>query len=164
MRDIKKYNVKSQTAKAPANGAFLDRLNITDDLTLTSKCKALHFDISQTFGDPIPELDTPELMGSVENFPVFMEAIGMASPAPMRYAEIQGESKGYYSNTDKEIVIQEGMSEKQTMKTAVHETIHAICHDRDVMEESGEKKNRMTKEVEALYLDSHNVYHFLFSP
>lgn len=107
------------------------------------------FDISQTFGDPIPELDTPELMGSVENFPVFMEAIGMASPAPMRYAEIEGESKGYYSNTDKEIVIQEGMSEKQTMKTAVHEVTHAMCHDRDIMEELGEKKNKMTREVEA---------------
>lgn len=45
-------------------------------------------------------------MGSVENFPAFMEAIGMVSPAPMRHAEIEGESKGYYSNADKEIVIQ----------------------------------------------------------
>ncbi len=51
MRDIKKYNVKSQTAKAPANGAFLDQLNITDDLTLMSKCKALHFDMRQTTGN-----------------------------------------------------------------------------------------------------------------
>lgn len=107
------------------------------------------FDISQTYGDPLPELDTPELMGSVENFPVFMEAIENVSPVPMRYAEIEGESKGYYSNTEKEIVIQDGMSEKQTMKTAVHEVTHAMCHDRDIMAELGEKKNRMTKEVEA---------------
>ncbi|MCI9077101.1 MAG: DUF3849 domain-containing protein [Dorea sp.] len=107
------------------------------------------FDISQTYGDPIPELDTPELMGSVENFEIFMEAIRMVSPAPMRYAEIEGESKGYYSNTNKEIVIKEGMSEKQTMKTAVHEVTHAMCHDRDLMEELGEKKNKMTIETEA---------------
>lgn len=107
------------------------------------------FDISQTYGDPLPELDTPELMGSVENFGIFMEAIGMVSPAPMRYAEIEGDAKGYYSNANKEIVIQEGMSEKQTMKTAVHEVTHAMCHDRDVMEELGEKKNQMTREVEA---------------
>lgn len=107
------------------------------------------FDISQTYGDPLPELDTPELMGSVENFEIFMEAIGMVSPAPMRYAEIEGDAKGYYSNTNKEIVIREGMSEKQTMKTAVHEVTHAMCHDRDVMEELGEKKNQMTREVEA---------------
>lgn len=107
------------------------------------------FDISQTYGDPLPELDTPELMGSVENLEIFMEAIGMVSPAPMRYAEIEGDAKGYYSNANKEIVIREGMSEKQTMKTAVHEVTHAMCHDRDVMEELGEKKNQMTREVEA---------------
>ncbi|MEY8335789.1 DUF3849 domain-containing protein [Lachnospiraceae bacterium 47-T17] len=107
------------------------------------------FDISQTYGDPLPELDTPELMGSVENFEIFMEAIRMVSPAPMRYAEIEGESKGYYSNTNKEIVIKEDMSEKQTMKTAVHEVTHAMCHDRDLMEELGEKKNKMTIETEA---------------
>lgn len=107
------------------------------------------FDISQTYGDPLPELDTPELMESVENFEIFMEAIGIVSPAPMRYAEIEGDAKGYYSNANKEIVIREGMSEKQTMKTAVHEVTHAMCHDRDVMEELGEKKNQMTREVEA---------------
>ena len=81
----------------------------------------------------------------------------MVSPAPMRYAEIEGESKGYYSNTNKEIVIKEGMSEKQTMKTAVHEVTHAMCHDRDVMEELGEKKGQMTREVEALYPCFYNV-------
>ena len=111
--------------------------------------EATVFDISQTYGDPIPELDTPELMGSVENFPIFMEAIRSVSPVPIRYAQIEGESKGYYSNVEKEIVIQDGMSEKQTMKTAVHEVTHAMCHDRDIMEELGEKKDRMTKEVEA---------------
>ena len=83
----------------------------------------------------------------------------MASPASMRYAEIEGDAKGYYSNANKEIVIQEGMSEKQTMKTAVHEVTHAMCHDRDVMEELGEKKNQMTREVEALYSAFHNANH-----
>lgn len=107
------------------------------------------FDVSQTYGDPLPELDAPELMGSVENFPVFMEAIEKVSPVPMRYDEIEGDAKGYYSNVDKEIVLREGMSEKQTMKTAVHEVTHAMCHDRDLLEELGEKKNQTTKEVEA---------------
>ena len=118
------------------------------------------FDISQTYGDPLPELDTPELMGSVENFEIFMEAIRMVSPASMRYAQIEGESKGYYSNANKEIVIREGMSEKQTMKTAIHEVTHAMCHDRDVMDELGEKKGQMTREVEALYSAFQNVNHF----
>ena len=36
-----------------------------------------------------------------------------------------------------------------SMKTGIHEVTHAMLHDRDFMEEQGEKKNQMTKEVEA---------------
>lgn len=107
------------------------------------------FDISQTYGEPLPELETPELMGSVENFEIFMQAIREVSPVPIRFDEIDSGAKGYYSNVNKEIVIQQGMSESQTMKTGVHETTHAKLHDRDIMEELGEKKNQMTREVEA---------------
>lgn len=107
------------------------------------------FDISQTYGEPLPGLETLELMGSVENFEIFMQAIREVSPVPIRFDEIDSGAKGYYSNVNKEIVIQQGMSESQTMKTGVHETTHAKLHDRDIMEELGEKKNQMTREVEA---------------
>ena len=107
------------------------------------------FDVSQTFGEPLPELEAPELMGKVENFEIFMQAIREVSPVPVRFDGIESGAKGFYSNVNKEIVIQEGMSESQTMKTAVHETTHAKLHDRDIMEELGEKKNQMTREVEA---------------
>ena len=107
------------------------------------------FDVSQTDGKPLPEIAAKELLGSVENFEIFMKALEMISPVPSRYDQIDGEAKGYYDNEAKEIVIQEGMSESQTMKTAVHEVTHAMLHDRDQMEEQGEKKNRLTREVEA---------------
>ena len=107
------------------------------------------FDVSQTEGEPLPELETPELMGSVENYEIFMQAIRDVSPVPIRFDEIESGAKGYYSNTDKEIVIQNGMSESQTMKTGIHEVIHAKLHDRDVMEEMGEEKDKLTREVEA---------------
>ena len=67
------------------------------------------FDISQTDGEPLPELETPELMGSVENFKVFMKAVQEVSPVPVRFDEISSGAKGYYSNTEKEIVIQNGI-------------------------------------------------------
>lgn len=107
------------------------------------------FDVSQTEGEPLPELETPELMGSVENYELFMQAIRDVSPVPIRFDEIESGAKGYYSNTDKEIVIQNGMSESQTMKTGIHEVTHAKLHDRDVMEEMGEEKDKLTREVEA---------------
>ena len=107
------------------------------------------FDVSQTEGKPLPEIDTPELMGSVENFEYFMESIERVSPVPIRFAEMDSDTKGYYHQIDKEIVIQEGMSESQTMKTTVHEVTHAMLHDRELMKESGEWKSQMTREVEA---------------
>lgn len=107
------------------------------------------FDIAQTEGEPLPELETPELLGSVENYEIFMQAIRDISPAPIRFDEIESGAKGYYSSVDKEIVIQESMSESQTMKTGIHEVTHAKLHDRDIMEEMDEKKDQMTREVEA---------------
>ncbi|MDO5425153.1 MAG: DUF3849 domain-containing protein [Eubacteriales bacterium] len=107
------------------------------------------FDVSQTYGEPLAELETPELMGSVENYEIFMQALREISPVPIRFDEIESGAKGFYSNANKEIVIQQGMSESQTMKTGVHETTHAKLHDREIMEELGEKKNQMTREVEA---------------
>lgn len=46
-------------------------------------------------------------------------------------------------------MIQQNMSESQTLKTAIHETAHARLHDRDRMQEEGIQKDQMTKEVEA---------------
>ena len=89
-----------------------------------------------------------------------MEAIRNVSPVPIRFAEIEGESHGYYHNVDKEIVIKDGMSESQTMKTAIHEVTHAMLHDRELMQEQGIEKDRLTKEVEALYSAFQNVNHF----
>src|SRR5699024_9118725 len=57
----------------------------------------------------------------------------------------------------KETVIQNGMSESQTMKTGIHEVTHTKLHDRDVMEEMGEKKDKLTREVEAE--SSRRTYH-----
>ena len=107
------------------------------------------FDVSQTDGEPLPELATPELMGSVENYEIFMQAIRDISPAPIRFDEIESGAKGFYNSIDKEIVIQNGMSERQTMKTGIHEVTHAKLHDRDIMEELDEKKDQLTREVEA---------------
>lgn len=106
------------------------------------------FDVSQTEGEPLPGLEVPELTGNVKNYETFLQALKEVSPVPIRFDEIESGAKGYYSNTKKEIVIQKGMSESQTMKTGIHETAHAKLHDRDFMEETGEKKDQMTREVE----------------
>ena len=107
------------------------------------------FDASQTFGEPLPELDVPELEGNAENYGLFMDALRSASPAPIRFDAIEGGAKGYYDNRAKEIVIKEGMSEIQTVKTAIHEIAHARLHDRDIMREQGDIMSQQVKELEA---------------
>ena len=107
------------------------------------------FDIAQTSGEPIQTL-TPELLtAAVQDFDSFMQAIQKISPVPIRFDEIDGNANGYYHNADKEIVIKKGLSESQTLKTAIHETAHAKLHDREIMESLGVEKDRLTKEVEA---------------
>ena len=78
-----------------------------------------------------------------------MQAIQKISPVPIRFDEIDGNANGYYHNADKEIVIKKGLSESQTLKTAIHETAHAKLHDKEIMESLGVEKDRLTKEVEA---------------
>ena len=107
------------------------------------------FDVSQTEGEPIAELEVPELTGSVQFYDTFMEALQNISPVPIRIMEIEGEAKGYYHQTEKYIAIQENMSNLQTMKTGVHEVSHALLHNREVMDAEGILKDRTTKEVEA---------------
>ena len=107
------------------------------------------FDYAQTEGEPIPTLEVPELAGDQKNYEIFMEAVRRVAPVPIRFDDIQGAAKGYYDNVKKEIVIRKGMSEIQTIKTAVHELGHSLCHDRDFLQEAGEKKDRVTMELEA---------------
>lgn len=107
------------------------------------------FDIAQTSGEPIQTLAPELLTAAVQDFDSFMQAIQKISPVPIRFDEIDGNANGYYHNADKEIVIKKELSESQTLKTAIHETVHAKLHDKEIMESLGVEKDRLTKEVEA---------------
>jgi len=107
------------------------------------------FDVSQTDGEPIPSLEVNELTASVKDYALLTAAIEQVSPVPMRFDEIEGEAKGYYSDADKEICIQTGMGESQTIKTMIHEVAHAMLHNSDFMKRNGEEKDQLTKETEA---------------
>lgn len=109
------------------------------------------FDVSQTDGKELPELSVDELSADVDGYQDFMKALEAVSPAPIEYEDIPGEAKGYFSTTMNRIAIQEGMSESQTVKTAIHEVAHAKLHSREREKETdlSERKDRNTKEVEA---------------
>ena len=109
------------------------------------------FDISQTDGKELPDIIEDELSGSVENYAAFFEALKQESPVPIAFEDIPGGAKGYFSPLESRIAIQEGMSEIQTVKTAIHEIAHAKLHAIHPDEKTApeDKKDRHTKEVEA---------------
>ena len=109
------------------------------------------FDVSQTDGKELPDIVVDELKGTVENYEAFFEALKQESPVPIAFENIPGSAHGYYHLEDRRIAIQEGMSEIQTVKTAIHEIAHAKLHaiKPDVNTSPEEKKDRLTKEVEA---------------
>ena len=104
------------------------------------------FDVSQTEGKELPTLGVDELTGGVDGYGIFMEALKEVCPVPMTFENIEGGAKGFYSQTEKRIAIQEGMSEAQTVKTAIHEMAHQKLH---AIENHGPKQTRGSKEVEA---------------
>ena len=109
------------------------------------------FDVAQTEGKELPELDVKELSDSVEDYENFMLALTEVSPVPIEFEEIEGGAKGYFSQSTHRIAIQEGMSQSQTLKTTIHEVAHAKLHDRELNKgiDDVEHKDRNTKEVEA---------------
>ena len=110
------------------------------------------FDVSQTEGEPLPSIGVEELNGSVERYGEFFKALEQTSPVPIGFEDIPGGSHGYYHLTEKRIAIQEGMSELQTLKTAIHEIAHSKLHAIDPEApaiEQGDRPDSRTREVQA---------------
>ena len=110
------------------------------------------FDVSQTEGRELPDIAVDELTGDVDRFKDFFAALEQASPVPIGFEKIEGGAHGYYHLEEKRIAIDEGMSDLQTLKTAIHEIAHAKLHDIDLnapKEEQKPRVDRRTREVEA---------------
>lgn len=107
------------------------------------------FDVSQTYGEPLPSLKkVEELDGVVPEREAIFNALKNVSQIPIEFCPIPGGTKGYYSPTEQKIYINTGMSDMQTIKTGIHEVAHKILHDpeKDVLS-AAESRNK--KEVQA---------------
>ena len=98
------------------------------------------FDISQTEGKELVQIAS-RLNGNIKGYGDYIEAVKKNSPVPVKFIDIPDEANGFFD--EKNIAVQKGMSESQTIKTLIHETSHAILHS------APGEKTRETKEVEA---------------
>ena len=119
------------------------------EITIPSFRAVSVFDVSQTDGKPIPQLEAKELLSDVEGYQDMIHAVEAVSPVPIEMEEIAGESKGYFDREARRIAVQENMSESQTLKTMIHEVAHSKLHSKEVEQDEQMRKDRNTKEVEA---------------
>ena len=151
------YKIKEERDKLdPVTGeVMLDKDGMPQTEEVEVKIPAFRavsvFDVSQTDGEPLPELEAKELLSTVEGYEDFIKAVTYVAPAPIGFEDIPGDSKGYFNIEENRIVVQEGMSESQTLKTMVHETAHSMLHNKEVNREDilAPAKDRNTKEIEA---------------
>ena len=115
------------------------------------------FDVSQTEqiqGKEIVDLEmVHELKSDVMGYQELKDAAIASAPVGVRFEDIRSGAKGYYSLADDVIVVQEDMSEAQTLKTLFHETAHSILHSTAQMDarkaEGKEAFSREDREVQA---------------
>lgn len=91
------------------------------------------FDVSQTDGKPLPELASP-LSGSVPHYEAFLEALRRSAPVPMEFEPMAANMDGYFSPGQQRIALREGMSQVQTISSAVHEIVHSKLHNPKLLE------------------------------
>ena len=152
------YKIKTEAekldpdTKKPIIGEDGKPITETKEITIPAFKVVCVYDVSQTEGKELPTLGVDELLGSVENYKDFFAALEKTSPVPIAFEQIEGSAHGYYHLEDKRIALDEGMSELQTLKTAIHEIAHAKLHDIDLnapAEERANRPDRRTREVEA---------------
>ena len=105
------------------------------------------FDISQTYGEPLPEL-VENITGKVNHYDTFMDALKAVSPLPVEFEALPEAQDGYCRYGEK-IGIRENMSETQTISALVHEINHAILHDKSSLPDNVKPKSKTVIEIEA---------------
>ena len=148
-QEVKKLDPNTQQ---PIIGADGKPVMEEKEVTIPAYKVVTVFDVSQTEGKELPSIGVNALTGDVEHFKDVLAALEKVSPVPINFEEIKGSAHGFYSLADKRIAIQEGMSQLQTLKTAIHEIAHAKLHDIDLNAPKEERENlpdQRTREVQA---------------
>lgn len=102
------------------------------------------WDVSQTDGEPLPVL-TSALSATVNGYQHLMTAVSEVAPFPITFEPLEGTRYGYCNHAEGKIVLRSGMSEAQTVKTAIHELAHSILHT----PQPNVERDRHTNEVQA---------------
>lgn len=94
------------------------------------------FDVSQTDGKPIPELEAKELLSGVEGYQDMIHAVEAVSPVPIEMEEIDSGAKGYFDREAGRIAVQDTIRRTASeLITGIEEQLEEIRRDREVSQE-----------------------------
>ncbi|MGZ7215633.1 DUF6782 family putative metallopeptidase, partial [Streptococcus pyogenes] len=80
-----------------------------------------------------------ELEGTYQDYGNFYKSakeVSEANGVPLFFSNDTGTVNGYYSPKENHIVIKQGMSEQQTLKTIFHEMAHSDLHNLEKLQEA----------------------------
>ena len=107
------------------------------------------YDVSQTEGKELPEAHVDMLSGDVEQFQDLQAALERSSPYAISIESILDGAKGRCFYLEQRIAVNEGMSELQTLKTAIHEVAHARLYEKNSHLAEDKQPDKATREVQA---------------
>ena len=149
------YTVKKRVPrKDPATGEPIkDKTGKTmmdeKEITVPDYRVVSVYDVSQTEGKEFPEAHADLLPGDVEQFQDLQAALAKASPYPISIEPILDGAKGRCHYAEQRIAVNEGMSELQTLQTAIHEVAHARQYEKNSHLPAEKRPDKATREVQA---------------
>ena len=146
-RDVQKTDPETQKPLFDSDGKPIME---KQEITVPAFKIVSVFDVSQTEGKEMPPLTTvQQLSADVEQYDSFFKALEAVSPFSIGFEPLDGGKKGVCDYEGRHIAINEGMSQLQNIKTAIHEIAHAKLHNTggDVLTQ--DRPDRRTREVQA---------------
>lgn len=99
---------------------------------MTFRLKPTTFDVSQTEGKEMPKAaEVKEQLTDLDYANLYraLMSIAKTNDVSVRFEEMAGETKGYYSPAEHQIVLRShDMNKSQLIKTFIHETAHSELH------------------------------------
>ena len=107
------------------------------------------YDVSQTEGKELPKTHVDMLSGDVEQFQDLQAALERSSPYAISIESVLDGTKGRCFYLEQRITVNAGMSELQTLKTAIHEVAHARLYEKNSHLAEDKQPDKATREVQA---------------
>ena len=149
------YTVKKRVAKKdPDTGEPIKDKNgkpvmEEQEITVPDYRVVSVYDVSQTEGKELPETHVDMLSGDVEQFQDLQAALERSSPYVISIEPVLDGTKGRCFYLEQRIAVNAGMSELQTLKTAIHEVAHARLYEKNSHLAEDKQPDKATREVQA---------------